>query len=252
LDSIFSPGKLLVVSPHPGDAVFSCGEMIALHSGTLVATVFSGAPSGFDKLTEWDMASGFLSAEQAIWARKQEDYAALRMLSANPLWLDFSGSDYQSSPSVPSVASVLQEVIQHNRPDTILFPAGLFHADHFLVHQAMLTVRHDYPEKNWIIYEDALYRCVPDAMQNRLEELLQARIAYAPVEICDDITRHIKQQAIHCYASQLQALCNIVPNGFADGFANLLGPERFWHLSEPWLPLRPRRQQWRRPMSAGQ
>jgi LmbE family N-acetylglucosaminyl deacetylase len=227
LDFTFSIGKLLVISPHLDDAVFSCGELIARHSGTLVVTVFSGAPAGFDQLTDWDAASGFLSAEEAISSRKQEDYAALHMLSAVPLWLDFFDSQYQVTPTVLAVSSALQEVIEHHKPDTVLFPAGLFHSDHILVHQAMLSVWRDHPEKNWGMYEDAMYRRITGLLQKKLAELLQARIEATPMMSSDDTTRHMKHQAIHCYASQLQALSRTVPDGFTDTFT----PERYWRLS---------------------
>lgn len=220
-------GKLLVVSPHLDDAVFSCGELIARHSSALVVTVFSAAPAGFDQLTDWDAASGFLGAEEAVSLRKQEDYAALHLLSALPQWLDFFDSQYQATPSVLAVASALQETIQNNQPDTIVFPAGLFHSDHLLVHQAVLSLRRDHPEKNWVIYEDALYRRLTGAVQRRLVELSQARIDATPMTVCDDASQHMKRQAVHCYASQLQALSRIHPDNCSDAFA----PERLWRLT---------------------
>lgn len=215
------------MSPHLDDAVFSCGELIARHSGALVATVFSAAPAGFDQLTDWDAASGFLGAEEAISSRKQEDYAALHLLSALPLWLDFFDSQYHATPSVLAVASALHEAILNNQPETIVFPAGLFHSDHLLVHQAMLSVRRDHPEQNWIMYEDALYRRITGAVQHRLAELLQARIDATPLSVCDSAAQHMKHQAVHCYASQLQALARIGPDHCSDAFA----PERFWRLT---------------------
>jgi LmbE family N-acetylglucosaminyl deacetylase len=228
LQSSLSLGKLLVVSPHLDDAVFSCAEMIALHAGTLVVTVFSGAPTGFEQLTVWDAASGFLNAEEAVSQRKQEDYAALHLLSALPLWLDFFDSQYNATPSLLAVSSALQEVLQEHRPESILFPAGLFHSDHLLVHQAMLALRHGHLEKNWMMYEDALYRRITGLLQKRLAELLEAGINATPVPIDDKDVQHLKQQAVHCYASQLQAMSRTVAEGNADAFLS----GRYWRLTE--------------------
>jgi LmbE family N-acetylglucosaminyl deacetylase len=227
LDSSLPIEKLLVVSPHLDDAVFSCGELIARNAGTLVVTVFSGAPPGFDQLTDWDAASGFLSAEEAVSRRKQEDYAALHLLSAFPLWLDFFDNQYHASPAVSVVSAKLQEVIQDQKPDTILFPAGLFHSDHLLVHQAMLTVRENMPDKHWGLYEDAMYRRIAGALQRRLAGLLEAGIEATPMAGEDPTMEHMKQQAVQCYSSQLQALSRTTPEGGADALA----AERVWRLT---------------------
>jgi LmbE family N-acetylglucosaminyl deacetylase len=226
LDTPISFGKLLAVSPHLDDAVFSCGELIAHHAGALVVTVFSGAPPGFDELTDWDEASGFLSAEEAVSSRKQEDYAALHLLSALPHWLDFYDSQYRDTPLQETVSSALHDVLDKHRPQTILFPAGLFHSDHLLVHRALLAIRGDYPEINWIMYEEALYRRVEGALQQRLAQLLSDGIETTPVSADTREMSHLKQQAVHCYASQLQALERKTPHGYADIFS----AERYWQL----------------------
>ncbi|HEY8099550.1 MAG TPA: PIG-L family deacetylase [Burkholderiaceae bacterium] len=227
MDTLSSLGKLLVVSPHLDDAVFSCGELISRYAGTLVVTVFSGAPPGFNKLTDWDAASGFLNAEEAIAARKQEDYAALHMLAAVPLWLDFYDSQYQATPPMFAVSSILQKIIEDNKPETILFPAGLFHSDHILVHQAMLMSYRDHIDKNWLMYEDALYWRIAGALQKRLAELLHARIEATPIVTCDNNAYHAKRQAVQNYTSQLQALSRTVSDACADAFAR----DRLWRLT---------------------
>jgi LmbE family N-acetylglucosaminyl deacetylase len=222
----FTIGKLLVISPHLDDAVFSCGELIAQNAGSLVATVFCGVPLQENALTEWDAASGFLNASEAMSQRRQEDYSALHLLSAVPLWLDFYDSQYNIRLSSSALAAALSEAVQQHHPDTVLFPAGLFHSDHLMVHRAMLAIRADYPDKNWIMYEDAIYRRIPGALQQRLTALMHADIEVTPLEISSTESAHIKKQAVHCYSSQLQALSRTVQNGVADAFAL----ERYWRL----------------------
>ncbi len=76
--------------------------------------------------------------------------------------------------------------------------------------------------------DDAVFSCGElIARRNRLAALLQARIEATPLSAYDDGARHMKRQAVHCYASQLQALSRIGPDHYADAFA----PERFWQLT---------------------
>jgi hypothetical protein len=49
-------GRLAVVSPHCDDGVFGCGELLALHPGSVVITVFTAYPRPDEPLTVWDEA----------------------------------------------------------------------------------------------------------------------------------------------------------------------------------------------------
>jgi LmbE family N-acetylglucosaminyl deacetylase len=228
LNAARSWGKILVVSPHLDDAVFSCGEWIARQADVVVATVFAGVPPAFDALTAWDAQSGFSDAVQAVTRRRQEDRAALDTLGATPLWLEFCDSQYRCTPTLAVLSAAMSETLKTHQPDTVLFPAGLFHSDHVLVHQAMLALGEKHPDKNWLMYEDALYRRLDGLLQQRLAGLLQAGIEATPLGLEQQDGASLKQQALHCYASQLRAL-STTPNGYADTAA----PERFWRLMPP-------------------
>lgn len=195
----------LLVSPHLDDAVFSCGDWLAAHPGALVVTVFAGSPPHATGLTPWDAACGFGDAGQAVAARRDEDRAALAMLAAVPAWLDFLDSQYLASPGAGALCAALRDVIERSAASTVLFPAGLFHSDHELVHAAMLALCPLYPQLDWIMYEDALYRRHRGALQRRLAALLAAGWQATPLA-APAAAGSRKRAALACYRSQLRAL----------------------------------------------
>ena len=226
---------LLVVSPHLDDAVLSCGELLAQYPGSSVVTVFAGTPAAGEMLTQWDAACGFVSAAQAMQLRRDEDAAALRLVSAWPRRLDFLDGQYGPSPAVAEIRDALGAVVRALRPSTICFPAGLFHTDHALVHRAAMALRDQRgagqrggntgPGERWVMYEDALYRRHPALLQRCLAHLHAAGIAVTPLAAPSDHSRASKRNAVACYASQLRGLLTVA-NGHADAFA----PEGYWHL----------------------
>jgi LmbE family N-acetylglucosaminyl deacetylase len=212
--------RALVVSPHLDDAVFSCGDWLAAHPGSLVATVFAGAPQDVTQLTPWDAACGFTNAGQAVAARRAEDSAALATLSAGAIWLDFLDSQYLDSPGQAALSDVLCGVMGRASPDTVLFPAGLFHSDHVLAHSAMLALCGTQAQPCWIMYEDALYRRSAGCLQRRLAALLAAGFGATPVA-APAAAVAAKRAALSCYRSQLRALGRP---------ADLVAPEGYWRL----------------------
>jgi len=221
--------NVLVLSPHLDDAVFSCGAFLHGCAKAAVATVFAGIPAGADELTSWDASSGFSSARQAVTMRREEDRQALAILKAQPVWLDFLDSQYGDTPSVGAVAAAIAALLESHAPATILFPAGLFHSDHVLVHRAAISVLPDYPQAAWLMYEEALYRRIPGMLQERLAALLHADIQATPLAAParpGAFADMSKREAIHCYASQLRALEATVRDGYGDAFTD----ERFWRV----------------------
>lgn len=222
-------GSILVISPHLDDAVFSCGAWIAHHPGAVIATIFAGVPPGFGYLTAWDARSGFRNAEEAIAGRRAEDREAAAVLAAIPRWLEFFDSQYESPPSGDELVATLEDLLRGEQPDMVLIPAGLFHSDHVLAHQVALSMLPKYPDKNWLMYEDALYRRFPGLLQQRLAGLLRASIHATPFDVGSNPSQAqdaaLKRRAVACYASQLKALARSF-NACADIYA----PERLWHL----------------------
>jgi LmbE family N-acetylglucosaminyl deacetylase len=218
--------RLLVLSPHCDDAVFSCGRLLESHPGSLVATAFAGRPPLGRPLTEWDAASGFRAGDDVMGLRRAEDRAALTLLGAQPIWMEFLDSQYGASPSVGELAEALHGLLSEIRPSAVLFPLGLFHSDHALMHEAALRLVPCHPERSWFVYEEAFYRRIPGLVLERLRTLERERVRLREVLFPLNTASDRKREALFCYRSQLRALMTPGRPGFADA----LERERFWRV----------------------
>ncbi|MCR1765891.1 PIG-L deacetylase family protein [Burkholderia glumae] len=228
-------GRLLVVSPHLDDAVLSCGHVLARHPGATVCTVLS-APPERNMATDWDRASGFADAFEAMRARRQEDRQALARLGACALHLPFCDAQYASPPDRERLHTALRRTLAAVRPDLLLMPLGLFHSDHTLVADAMLAclaalrqqASGDAPAAVYA-YEDVPYRMMDGLVEARLALLAanRCRVERAELASANDDPRlgRLKPAAIAAYRSQLHAFG-------PDGQANLHAAERYWRVRE--------------------
>jgi LmbE family N-acetylglucosaminyl deacetylase len=222
--------RILVVSPHFDDAVFSCGAWLASHGDAVVCTVFSGCPAAH-VVTQWDLQCGFADAHEAMRDRTVEDDCALNTLQVASERLNLLDSQYVpygAAPTIDGIAHSLGAVIRSRRPDTLVIPLGLYHSDHALVHMACRNAWADATPLDCIAYEDALYRRMDGLVQQRLADLLAHHIAATPMNAAtsqsiDGRYLHLKREAVGHYESQLKAFGL---HGYDDVFA----PERYWRL----------------------
>ena len=227
-------GRLIVVSPHLDDAVLGCGRLLAARPGSTVITVCAGSPPHPDRLTDWDAACGFSSAGQAIAERRREDSAALYRLGADPRWLDhlddqYAEGDPAESERIEAMAAGLRREIDAADPRAealVVFPLGLFHPDHRRVHLAMRSLLADAAQRDWFLYEDALYRRLPGLVQQRLAELAAEGIGATVVQ-AQPGSADAKWRATRCYRSQLRGLAAA---GWPDHLDALVD-ESYWHAS---------------------
>lgn len=216
----------LLISPHLDDAVFGCGQWLSAHPGTRVATVFAGLPADASLRTDWDAQCGFGDARAAMLARREEDRAALSLLGCEPCWLDFGDSQYGATPTQEAVALALSALLrQQDEDEPFVFPLGLFHSDHRLVHEACMAAWRRCPRPA-LLYEDALYRGMPGLLQRRLAELQQQGLELTPARESPPEAAALKARAVRCYASQLRAFG---PGGWDD----TARPERRWSFDPP-------------------
>jgi LmbE family N-acetylglucosaminyl deacetylase len=219
-------GRLLVVSPHLDDAVLSCGLLLAAHPDALVCTVFASPPKA-RMTTEWDRASGFANAFEAMRTRRSEDARALSALGASPIHLPFCDAQYLSPPSHEVLVQALIETFGEVKPATLLNPVGLFHSDHAMVADACLSSMQSFDDATVLAYEDVPYRKIPRILQDRLSVLLQRGFIGEPLDIAnletDPHHQRLKQTALAHYESQLRAFSPA-------GRAGLDSPERYWRF----------------------
>lgn len=218
---------VVVISPHLDDAVLGCGQLLAMHPGSVAITALAGPPARYETVTVWDAAAGFGPGDDVIAARRAEDRAALAILHARPIWLDFLDDQYGDSPSVARLARGLERAITATGLTTIYIPLGFFHNDHTLTHAAMLRVRGRHPSFAWFGYEEPNYRLVPRLQSERLRALRAAGITATPAGLSSDAGRDAKRAAVAEYRSQLRALTAPGMPGMMDVFA----AERYWRLS---------------------
>ncbi len=216
---------VLVVSPHLDDGVFGCGDLLSLHPGGVVVTVFAGSPKPDCPLTDWDRACGFLTPAEAMRARRTEDSAALALLDARPVWLHFADAQYGSAARADEIAQRLDAVVRAESARTVAFPLGLFHEDHRATSDAMLGLSAHTHDRTWLLYADALYQFIPELRAARLAELQAKGHTLVPWPEHGVATQR-KRDAVACYGSQLRALHqpNHVP------VEAIFAPEQYWRI----------------------
>lgn len=220
-------GRILIISPHLDDAVFACGRLLASVPDAIVGTVFAGSRSALAELTEWDCCAGFQRGDDVVMQRREEDRQALACLGAWPLWLELQDRQYGPEPHLDEVVGQLLGLLKQCTPDTVLFPLGLFHADHQLTRQAASVLVPACSGCGWFAYEDALYRRLPGLRDEAIAAMQQAGLSLVPARFieAEDAARR-KGCAVACYASQLRALATPGRPGTAD----LHEAEAYWQV----------------------
>jgi LmbE family N-acetylglucosaminyl deacetylase len=224
----------VVVSPHLDDAVLGCSYLLAAHPGSTVVTVFAGRPSEYPSPMEhWDGVCGFVEGDEVHVVRRAEDTAALSVLDASPVWLDFVEHSYlERSDWVrpDQIVDRLEETLRALHPTAVVGPFGLGNPDHDATHGACLLVRERMPECAWFCYEDTGYKHIPGLLAWRVAKLLKAGIWPTPAAVPLAVDHERKLAAYRCYPTQIRALeaeWNLGPKLDAPA------PEQIWRLAPP-------------------
>jgi LmbE family N-acetylglucosaminyl deacetylase len=241
--------RVVIVSPHLDDAVLSCGRFMAVHPGCTVVTVFTGNPPEYpDPMRTWDVQSGFAPGDDVMAVRRAEDQAALTVLDAVPVHLDFVEYSYNPDdvPVAPEmVAPFLTDTLRELRPSLVLAPFGLANPDHDVTHRACMAARDElgddvswrcYEESkrpeapSWWLYEDYGYKHIPGMLAWRVSRLFRRGIWPTPVCPPVDETNTRKMKAVNCYPTQLFALED--DWRLAEKLA-APAPEQYWRIAAP-------------------
>jgi len=233
------PGELdriAIVSPHLDDAVLGCANFMAAHPGVVVVTVFAGNPGEYptEPMRRWDVQSGFAPGDDVMEVRRHEDAAALDLLDASPVHLEFVEHTYNPAdrPVAPDIlVDALAPALAALDPTLVLAPFGLANPDHDVTHRACMLARNrlDGGVSFWL-YEDNGYKHIPGMLAWRVSTLFRRRLWPTPVCPVTDVSETRKQAAIACYPTQLRAL----EDDWAIGTKLAApAPEQFWRLAPP-------------------
>lgn len=193
-------GRVVVVSPHLDDAVFSLGATIASasRSGSRieVLTVFGCDPSSRGPANGWDARGGFATEGEAATARREEDRAACRLVGAEPHWLPFRGGGYTPHKDIDAIAAAITDRV--TGADAVLVPGfPLRNDDHAWL--AGLFDERPPPSTRLGRYVEQPYAY----MVRKGQPLSGAEWEKPRVTLADRLS---KRRAVRAYASQLPLL----------------------------------------------
>ena len=240
---LVTPGELeriVIVSPHLDDAVLGCSHLMSAHPGVTVITVFAGRPDEYPSPMErWDTLCGFVDGDEVHAARRAEDAAALGVLDARPVWLDFVEHSYLARERwvrPEGVVDTLVGAITEAAPSAVFVPFGLANPDHDCTHEAAMLARERLGAPiaansiAWFCYEDMGYKHIPGLLAWRIARLFRGGVWPTPAAVPVDPDLGRKRAAVACYPSQMLAL--EAEWRVADKLA-APAPEQHWRLAPP-------------------
>lgn len=139
-DHGFSPGltvdpaaPVVVFSPHPDDAVFSCWSVLTGAAPVQVINLFAGVPAP-GHVTWWDRICGATDSAAHFRARLAEDRAVLEPLVASQISLALLEHQYRSEARLPLAAIDVPLCRAVDGASAVYAPAALGggHVDHRL------------------------------------------------------------------------------------------------------------------------
>ena len=229
--------RIVVVSPHFDDAALGASQMLLRHAGssaTTVITVLGGRPPAYpDPPSDWDALGGFRAGDDVVALRQEEDRAAMEVLGAEPMWLDFADHQYlpkRERPTAAAVAPVLEAAILGRSPTAVFLPMGLANPDHVMTHDAGMLVYDRHPEWAWFCYEDHGYKHLPGLLAWRVATLMKSGRWPTPAIVPVDAETEGKRKAIWCYVSQIAPLER--DHALTERLAANV-PEQFWRVAAP-------------------
>ncbi|MHB8466651.1 MAG: PIG-L deacetylase family protein [Acidimicrobiales bacterium] len=229
--------RIVVVSPHFDDAALGASHLLVRHaatSETTVITVLGGRPPAYPpEPTPWDALGGFRAGDDVVAVRREEDRAAMHVLGATPVWLEFPDHQYlarQDRPTPADVAPALEAAIVAARPTSVFVPMGIANPDHVMTHDASMLVRDRHLDLAWFCYEDHGYKHLPGLLAWRVAKLFRRGTWPTPAIVPMSSDPEPKRKAIWCYTSQIAPL---EQDHALEERLDANVPEQFWRLDPP-------------------
>ncbi|MGH9080030.1 MAG: PIG-L deacetylase family protein [Acidimicrobiales bacterium] len=226
--------SLVVVSPHFDDAILGTSHLLMRHPSSTVITVFGGRPARYpEQPGPWDSAGGFVSGDDVVAARQEEDRRAMEVVEARPVWLDFVEHQYlepADRPAAEDIVPALASAVTAAGATAVFLPMGLANPDHGTAHDAGLLARELLSGLAWFCYEDAGYSQLPGLLAWRVSKLFRSGLWPTPALVPQVTDAERKRRAIWCYASQippLEAEHALSPRLEANS------GEQYWRLAPP-------------------
>jgi LmbE family N-acetylglucosaminyl deacetylase len=227
--------RIVVVSPHFDDAAMGAAHVLTGFQGRCtVVTVLGGRPPAYPpEPTEWDALGGFRAGDDVVAVRREEDTAAMGVLGATAVWLEFPDHQYLEKAARPrpaEVAPVLESAIVAAGATAVLFPMGLGNPDHVMTHEASRLVLERHTELSWFCYEDHGYKHIPGLLAWRVAKLMRSGLWPTPALVPLNLDTARKRKAIWCYASQIGPLER---DHALTARLEANAPEQMWRLAPP-------------------
>lgn len=226
--------RILVVSPHFDDAVQGAGHVLGAHPGSTVVTVLGGWPPAYpDVVTEWDGRGGFVPGDDVVAMRREEDRAAMAVLDAVPVHLEFPDHQYLAKTDyarAEDVAPALESAILVADPTAVFVPFGLANPDHDMTHRAARLLLPSHRDIAWHCYEDGGYSHIPGLLAWRIAALFRSGWWPTPAIVPAEPDMARKRAALACYRSQLAPLR---ADHVLDERLAAPVPEQYWRLAPP-------------------
>jgi hypothetical protein len=169
-----------------------------------VVTVFAGGSGLEGEAGWWDRRAGFLSAEQACAARRQEDRRACALVGAVPVWLPFNDGQYAHEPDQALVRQAVLEAVAGC--ESLLVPGfPLDNPEHAWVTKMLLTTP---PAMRLGLYAEQPYAWragISPSVADPLRTLVSQPVRWRRVR-ADRAARRSKRRAAGAYRSQLRLL----------------------------------------------
>jgi len=130
---------------------------------------------------------------------------------------------FRDGDATQTIADTLASVIAREPSSAIHFPPGLFHRDHVRASDACVMLVDRLDAYELYVYEDALYRRIMGAVDERMNALREHGLDLArcaPALARDAQSR--KREAVACYRSQLRGLRT------HEAYDDIDAPEAHW------------------------